>query len=63
MWMGNRYWGRMDVSVHRVYGAEAKSEGQIGKWIVVSDALYGVFERMAARCVVDDFGDLVGVRA
>ena len=32
-----------------------------GKWICYIGGLLGVFKRTAALCVVDDFGNLVGV--
>jgi hypothetical protein len=36
---------------------------QIGKWIVHAPSLAGFFSREAQLCVVDNFGNLVGVRS
>lgn len=38
-----------------------RCRNQIGRWLVVCTAVSAIFGRSTAMCVVDDFGDLVGV--
>lgn len=51
------------LDVHRVYGAEAHSPFQVGKWCCVAAELILFFSAASTMAVVDDFGNLVGVTA
>jgi len=64
---------QLQIHTHRVYGmafpevdsliSELYRE-QIGTWICYVDGWVpaGFVDRLAVKCVVDDFGNLVGVR-
>lgn len=43
----------------RVFGGQYPN--QIGKWLFSCPGLFGVLEQSVRPCVVDDFGNLVGV--
>ena len=58
-WAPGHFGVSVEIDHRRVYHSEYTY--QIGKWLVCCTALYGVFERMTAICVVDDFGNLVRV--
>lgn len=57
------FFSNITVHVQRVYGPEAAAPGQIGKYVVAMMFADRVFDRTTARCVVDDFGNLVAVPA